>query len=135
MKILIVEDNQKIAILIKIMLELEGYEAMLARNGPEGYWMYMNFHPDLVITDVQMPGENGPDMMNHIREKDPQVKAIYMSGNLRYFYPHLNEEKRNFPVAFLEKPFSREELMERVLGIFSPRKEIREYRNQEAPRA
>jgi CheY-like chemotaxis protein len=119
MKVLIVDDNQAVASVVQFILELEGYEVRLALNGPDGYLTYMQFRPDLVITDIQMPGENGFELINHIREKDPNVKTIYMSGNLEQFYSHLEEEKSKYQINFLDKPFSREELMGRVSHFFS----------------
>ena len=76
--------------------------------------IYFQFLPDLVITDIQMPGENGLELINHIREHDPLVKTIYMSGDLNQFYPLLKEERTKYPVNFLEKPFSGMELIGRV---------------------
>ena len=59
MKILIVDDEQMISGLLKLLLESEGHEATSALNGPDGYLAYLKLRPDLVITDIQMPGENG----------------------------------------------------------------------------
>jgi two-component system alkaline phosphatase synthesis response regulator PhoP len=117
MKILIVDDNQSVATVVQFMLEHEGYEVELALNGPDGYLTYLQYRPDLVITDIQMPGENGLEMMNHIREKDPTVKTIYMSGNLGQYYPLLEEEKRKYQVNLLDKPFSGKELIGKVSAI------------------
>jgi DNA-binding NtrC family response regulator len=114
MKILIVDDNQSVASVIQMMLEFENYEVTIARSGPEGYLAYLQFHPDLVITDIQIPGENGLELMHHIRKHDPKVKTIYMSGNLYEFYALLEEEKKKFPINFLDKPFSREKLIDQV---------------------
>jgi CheY-like chemotaxis protein len=114
MKILIIDDNQSLATVIQYMLEGKGYEVSSAFNGLEGYSAYFEFRPDLVITDIQMPGENGFEMMNHIREKDPSVKTIYMSGNLDLFNSLLEEEKRRFPINVLRKPFFIEDLITRV---------------------
>jgi CheY-like chemotaxis protein len=100
MKILVVDDNQSVASVIQMMLEFEDYEVTIARSGPEGYSAYLQFHPDLVITDIQMPGENGLELMHHIRMHDPKVKTIYMSGNLDAFYVLLEEEKKSFRLIF-----------------------------------
>ena len=80
---------------LQLMLELEGHEVRLALNGPDGYLAYLQFQPDLIITDIQMPGENGFELMNHIREHDPTVKTIHMSGELGSFYSLLKEERRS----------------------------------------
>ena len=58
-----------------------------------------------------MPGENGMELMEHIRMHDPMVRTIYMSGDLISFWSPLEEEKKRYPVSLLEKPFSKVELM------------------------
>ena len=114
MKILIVDDNQSLATVIRYILEHEGYEVSSALNGLEGYSAYFQFRPDLVITDIQMPGENGFELMNHIRKRDPSVKTIYMSGNLDQFYSLIEEEKRKFHINVLRKPFFMDDLINQV---------------------
>ncbi len=114
MKVLIVDDDQAIATIVQFLLEDEGHEAKLALNGREGYLIYLQFLPDLVITDIQMPEENGLELISRIREHDPQVKTIYMSGDLNQFYPLLKKERTKYPINFLEKPFSRKELIGQV---------------------
>jgi CheY-like chemotaxis protein len=119
MKILIVDDNQSVAFVVSLMLEKEGHEVTSALNGTEGYLAYLRLQPELVITDIQMPGENGFELMNHIREQNPAIKAIYMSGNLSQFYSVLEAEKGLFPINYLGKPFSREELVGQVNRLCS----------------
>jgi len=111
MKILVVDDNEDLASILQLILEDEGYEVMLAKNGREGYLIYLLFKPDLVITDIQMPGKNGLQLMETIRVHNPTVKTIYMSGDLAEYFLTLEEEKTRYPVSFLEKPFSKVELM------------------------
>jgi CheY-like chemotaxis protein len=111
MRILIVDDNEELAFTLQFMLEDEGYEVRSAKDGQDGYWAYLEFKPDLVITDIQMPGENGLELMDHIRTLNPRVKAIYMSGDLDSYLSPLEEEKKRYPVSLLEKPFSKVELM------------------------
>ncbi len=111
MKILIVDDNQELASLLHVMLEEEGFEVKSAKDGREGYCVYLQFKPDWVITDLQMPGENGLELVGHIRKHNPEVRAIYMSGDPSRFRLPLEEEKRRYHASFLEKPFSKVELM------------------------
>ena len=114
MKILIVDDNRSLADVISCMLERIGHEVSSAFNGLEGYSEYIQFRPDVVITDIQMPGENGFELINHIREQDPSIKTIYMSGNLDLFNSLLEEEKRRFPIHVLRKPFLMADLISQV---------------------
>jgi CheY-like chemotaxis protein len=111
MKILIVDDNQELAFLIKWMLEDEGFEVRSAKDGGDGYSAYLLFNPDIVLTDIQMPERNGLELMKHIRSHNPEVKTIYMSGDLAPYSSPLEEEKKKYHVGVLEKPFSRNELM------------------------
>lgn len=108
---MIVDDNEELASIIQEMIENEDYRARTARNSEEGYLTYLHFRPDLVITDIQMPGKNGFELMRDIRMHNPKIRTIYMSGNLSRFRSLLEEEKKRYHTGFLEKPFSRVELI------------------------
>jgi len=108
-----------------MMLEDEGYEALCAGDGLDGYASYLRFRPEVVITDLHMPGANGIELMNNIRKQDPGVKTIYMSGDMPRFFPLLYEEKRKYPVRLLRKPFSREELLNLLTEFVNGGKEER----------
>jgi len=116
-KILVVDDDLLLASLLQMVLEDEGYEARSAGDGIEGYARYLLFRPEVVITDLHMPGADGVEMMKNIREQDPWVKVIYMSGDHLSFFSVLNEEKRKYPVLILPKPFSREDLLNRLAEL------------------
>ena len=120
MKILIVDDNQLVASVIQKMLEFECYDVAIAHSGPEGYLAFLLFSPELVITDIQMPGENGFELMHRIRMHNPKVKTIYMSGNLEVFYTLIEDEAKRFQINLLGKPFSREELIKKVSDFLYP---------------
>jgi CheY-like chemotaxis protein len=111
MKILIVDDNQDLAFLIKWMLEDEGYEVRSAKNGTDGYLTYLLFNPDLVLTDIQMPEKNGLELIREIRCHNPGVRTIYMSGDISQYGLPLEEEKEKYHAGVLEKPFSRNDLI------------------------
>lgn len=117
-KILIVDDNKCLASILQMMLEDEGYEARSAEDGGDGYQAYLLFQPDLVITDIQMPVKSGIELIALIRRHDPNVRIVYMSGNLDRFQSVLEEEKKKYQVTFLEKPFSKAELM-KLLSEYS----------------
>jgi CheY-like chemotaxis protein len=117
MRILIVDDNRELALMVQIILEEEGYHVRSANDSRDGYLAYLEFNPDLIITDIQMPGENGLELMEHIRTHNPMVRTIYMSGDLDSFLSPLEEEKKKYPVSLLEKPFSKFELMGLLSGM------------------
>jgi CheY-like chemotaxis protein len=111
MKILVVDDNPLLADEIQKILKDDGLEVMSASDGLDGYSTYLVFKPDIILTDIQMPRKNGLEMMKHIRVHTPMIKTIYMSGNIDSYQPLLMEEKKRYPVTFIEKPFSLESLM------------------------
>lgn len=114
-KILVIDDNLEMASVLQELLELEGYRVTMAGDGNDGYTAYLYFKPDLVITDIQMPGRNGFELMEKIRTHDPMMKTIYMSAATAQFQPLVEKEKRWYQSDFLAKPFARAELMSLVL--------------------
>ncbi len=111
MKILIVDDNLGLAHIIMMMLEEERHEVRLAQGARDGYLTYLLFKPDVIITDIQMPGKNGLELMKLIRNHNPDVKAIYISADLGQYRPILEKEKARYPVSCLQKPFSKIQLI------------------------
>ena len=118
-KILIVDDNKELVGIIQEMLSPERYEIMSAADGQIGYFTFLLFNPDLVITDIHMPGKNGVELMKLIRTHKSMVKTIYMSGNLSRWNSLLEEEKLRYPVSILQKPFSRQELIRSLAQLSS----------------
>jgi DNA-binding NtrC family response regulator len=116
-RILIVDDNQGVSSTLQIMLEDEGYEVMVAKDGKEGYSAYLLFEPGLIITDIQMPIKSGIELMQLIRHHDPGAKAIYMSGDPGAYKSALEEEKTRYHACFLSKPFSKNELIRSIAKV------------------
>ncbi len=102
--------------IIQEMLEYEGCEVMSANDGIAGYSAFLLFDPDLIITDIQMPGENGFAMMERIRTHSPMIKTIYITGDISSSWASLIEETKKYPVTFLEKPFALDSLKQLISG-------------------
>ena len=118
-KILIVDDNIYLSHLLQIMLGEEGYEVDTARYAQEGYSAFLLKRPDVILTDIHMPGGSGLEMMKQIRRHDPEVRAVYMSGDWERLQSAMEEEKTKPFVKSLRKPFFQKELM-RVLFEILP---------------
>ncbi len=117
-KVLVVENNADLTEIIQQMLAEEGFEVSAAANSRDGYLAYLVNQPDLILTDIHMPGETGLELISHIRRNHPGVRAIFMSGDWD-FQPAIEEEGRKFCVRFLRKPFSEEELMNLISECLS----------------
>ena len=73
--ILIIEDETTLARNIKRYLEKQGYEVRLAETGEAGLLALADFHPDLVLLDVNLPGIDGLETLGRIRAVDAAVKV------------------------------------------------------------
>lgn len=82
-KILVMDDEPFILLMIKKMLEKEGHEVDLALNGNDGLELFEKFKPDLVITDIIMPQKEGLEIILELRKKYPDLKIIAISGGGR----------------------------------------------------
>jgi len=66
-KVLVVEDSPTIVSVIQYFLELEGFEVLVAENGLLGLEMALREHPDVIVSDVNMPGMGGVEMVKALR--------------------------------------------------------------------
>ncbi|MGH7827056.1 MAG: response regulator [Candidatus Binatia bacterium] len=110
MKILVVDDDESSLRMMRSILTAERHEPYTARNGLFGYFSFLVYRPELVLTDIEMPFQDGFEMMKQIRNIDPLARTIYMSGEVERYYTRLDAERRNYAAAVLEKPFSRRDL-------------------------
>jgi DNA-binding response OmpR family regulator len=76
-RILVADDNQNIRDALTYLLEDEGYELIIARDGAEALRQVREFRPELVFLDVMMPEVNGYDVCRTIKS-DPELKGTYI---------------------------------------------------------
>jgi DNA-binding response OmpR family regulator len=82
-KILIIDDEPSILLMIKKMLEKAGHEVDMAVNGKEGMQIFEKNQADLLITDIIMPEKEGLETIVEMRKKFPDLKIIAISGGGR----------------------------------------------------
>ena len=116
-KILLVDDAETLTFFLQEVLESQEYEVRTASDGENGYATYLDFNPDLVATDIQMAGISGLDMMRNIRMHKPNVRTIYMSGDLDRYRSRLQAEQRGYAVKLLAKPFTQREFLTLVANL------------------
>jgi PAS domain S-box-containing protein len=115
--ILIVEDNDDIRAFLTVILTAAGYTVLPTRSGTEAIARAMAFPDriDLLITDVVMPGLNGPEVASRLSTERPEMKVLLMSG---YANDDLVREALPVPGAmFLAKPFSPTALTHKVREV------------------
>jgi CheY-like chemotaxis protein len=93
-RILVIDDNAAIRELLRLVLEEEGYEVIEAADGAEGLQRYQGAPTDLVITDLQMPGMDGLELLRALQSMVPTPVLMAISGDrdaltqARRFTPH-----------------------------------------------
>ena len=78
LKILFADDDLKYSMLLKRFLEKEGYEVTYAGNGEIALEQFPLIKPDLVLLDINMPGYNGFEVAERIREMDKHVLIFFL---------------------------------------------------------
>ena len=79
--ILVIDDDESLRDTIGVMLEQEGFRAVQAGDGREGFEMALSLKPDLMLVDVSMPILNGLDAGERVKEMLPAVKFVYLTVN------------------------------------------------------
>lgn len=110
----IVEDETNLRDIVKGYLEKEGYKVYAFPSAEEAR-DYLDYEIHLWILDIMLPGQNGFDFMEDVKEKSPQVPVIFISARDQTFDRILGLEKGG--EDYVTKPFSTKELMLRVKRI------------------
>jgi DNA-binding response OmpR family regulator len=120
-RILIIDDEPHILLMVKKMLERAGYEVDLASNGSEGLRLFDSIQPDLVITDIIMPEKEGLETIREMRRQNKDLQIIAMSGGGKISADNYLETARIFGAArIMEKPFSQNLLLSYVEDLLGP---------------
>ena len=108
-RVLLVDDETGILDSLRILFKGEGYEVLSALGGQEALGILAQDKPDLVVTDIRMPGTSGLEVLSFAREVDPELPVILMTAqaSLQSAVRAVNEGA----YYYLQKPFSNEELL------------------------
>src|SRR5882724_12148009 len=101
--VLVVDDEPTVRKLIRLVLEEEGFHVLTAENGNDAMNVSES-HPgeiDVLVSDVTMPGMDGPTLADEMLEVDPNLSVLFVTGSRERVPLHKQE---HFPL--LEKPFS-----------------------------
>ena len=120
-KILIIDDDDKFRVMVKIMLENSGYENIEeAENGYIGIKLIRKSHFDLVITDIIMPDKEGIETIMEIKKDYPAIKIIAMSGGGKIGADSYLQMAGHLGAGrTLEKPFHQSELIDAVRELLN----------------
>lgn len=116
-KILIVEDMQSLADALRVFLQREGFQVVLAYDGVEGLRLVTEEKPDLVILDIVLPGEDGLEVCRRIRQEPETARLpiLILSGKGEEMDKVVGLEVG--ADDYLAKPFGDRELVVRVRAL------------------
>jgi two-component system cell cycle sensor histidine kinase/response regulator CckA len=112
--VLVVEDEDAVRSFTSRALTTRGYTVLEASSGIEALEIMerQGGKVDLVVSDVVMPEMDGPTLLRHLREKNPDIKIVFMSGYAEEAFRKNLSEDEDF--VFLPKPFNLKTLAETV---------------------
>jgi len=114
MKILVIDDDVMLLRVMSRILVNDGHEVRSANDGERAMVIYREMQPDLVITDIVMPGQEGIETIFTLRRNDNPVKIIAISGMDDEM---LDTARLIGADDIISKPFRAHELIDRVRAL------------------
>ena len=114
-KILLVEDEENLALGLEYNLTEEGYIVSVAKDGREAIKLFDGSEFDLIILDIMLPYYDGFEIAKHIREKNPQMPILMLTARIK-----IEDRVKGLEIGaddYLTKPFHLQELLLRIKGM------------------
>lgn len=114
-KVLLVEDEQTLAMIIKDTLKGQGFLIHTAADGEEGLHLFFDLRPDVLVADVMMPRMDGFEMVRRIRQTDRRTPVLFLTARSA-----VNDVVEGFELGandYLKKPFGMQELIVRIKAL------------------
>lgn len=115
MRVLIVEDDAKVARALREGLSAEGYETCVASTGEEGFFLANRERFDLLILDLMLPGRDGLEILETLRQRDIQTQVLVLTAR-----DSIDDRVAGLDAGaddYLVKPFAFPELLARVRAL------------------
>ncbi|MBL6972196.1 MAG: response regulator, partial [Desulfobacterales bacterium] len=127
-KVLFIDDDEGIRKVISIALEDVGYNMLTAADGQKGIELCQKHSPQIIITDIRMPGMDGIEVLKSIKKTDPDKEVIVTTGfgEIEYAIQALQLDASDF----ITKPINDSALqvaLERAKQRYNTRKELKDY--------
>ncbi|HYT47878.1 MAG TPA: response regulator [Burkholderiales bacterium] len=119
-KILVADDEPNILTALEFLLQRNGYDVQIARNGEEALQLIESGPPDLVLLDVMMPLRSGYEVCRRIRERTDwsHIKIVMLSAKGRD--AEVTKGLAMGADLYVTKPFSTRELVDKVKALLPP---------------
>ena len=117
--LLVVDDEQRIADTLALILESKGYRVTVAYEAASALAVCRSTPPDLVISDVMMPGMNGVELAVTLRHEFPKCKVLLFSGQAATADILEHAREHGYEFDLLAKPVHPEELLRKLEEMLS----------------
>jgi CheY-like chemotaxis protein len=118
-KVLIVDDDLNVAGASAQVLHLFGYECYAVYNHNDAIAAAESFQPDIVLSDVWMPGMNGIELCEQIKQMLPDCRVLLLSGEVSTAHTLMHESRKHgFNFELLAKPVRPHELVSKIAHLF-----------------
>lgn len=114
-KVLLVEDEASLAMILRDTLDAQGFSVSTANDGEEGLRMFFEGKPDVLVADVMMPRMDGFEMVRRIRREDRRTPVLFLTARSA-----VNDVVEGFELGandYLKKPFGIQELIVRIKAL------------------
>ena len=120
-KILIADDEPNIVTALEFLLQKNGYEVLVARNGDVALALVEQHKPDLVLLDVMMPVKSGYEVCQRMRERPDwrEIKIVMLTAKGREV--EMNKGLSVGADLYITKPFSTQELVQKINALLGVR--------------
>jgi CheY-like chemotaxis protein len=117
--VLVIEDNEDMRDLLRVILEGAGYAVVLAEDGDAGLRALRAQPADLIVTDIFMPNRDGLELIPTLRADYPSVKVLAISGggSVVKGTGYLATAREIGAHSILPKPFDRQDLLRAVSSL------------------
>lgn len=119
-RILIVDDEHTVSDTLSLIFKSKGYNVITAYDAEAALVLSETLHPDVIISDVMLPGMNGIDFAILMREASPDCRVILISGHPGTADVVRNARDRGHTFELLPKPCHPTDLLARVSGTTAP---------------
>lgn len=107
-KILVIDDEKPTLKMFRLFLDVYGFDILTAESGEEGLEVFEREKPDIVLTDIKMPGMDGIEVLQEIKKRSPATEVIVITGHGDM---DLAIQALNLDAAdFINKPIQRQSL-------------------------
>ncbi|MBD5237921.1 MAG: response regulator transcription factor [Bacteroidales bacterium] len=114
-KILLVEDDSTLSLIVEDALIREGFDVVCASNGEKGLELFRETNPEMIVADVMMPKMDGFEMVRLIRQVAPAVPVLFLTARTA-----LDDVVKGFEIGandYIRKPFQILELLVRIRAL------------------